>query len=202
MEVFPCIGLFLIDSANFYIHKSLNFVQMTAVWIGTGLGWPPLMIPANRSSAHACANELAAPRSSGTDVHVCRYCKRSIYLVLPGRDGWSAPSGHMHASTPVAATRHEGLATGGERWNDHHVHVITCVWVPCLFPRWHFCLFMSCSPSIIYSLFIHPCASPESSSLSVDTQMHHIPGRLQDIDRKRAIVSRTGGVSVWVCVSM
>lgn len=164
--------------------------------MGTRLGWPPLMICANRGSAHGCANELAAPRSSGTDVHVCRYCKRSIYLILPGRDGWSAPSGHMHASM-----RREGLATGGELWNDHHVHVITCVWVPSLFPWWHFCLFMSCTPSIIYSLFIHPRASPESSSFC-GTRMHHFPGRLQDIDRKRAIVSRTGGVSVWVCVCM
>lgn len=88
------------------------------------------MISANRASAHACPNELAALER--TDVHVGRYCNCSIYLILPGRDGWSPPSGHTHASTFIAATRHQGLvgsqpAAGGKLRNDHPMHVTVTV---------------------------------------------------------------------------
>ncbi len=39
-------------------------------------------------------------------VCVGHYCNRSTYFIYPGRDGWSAPSGHTHTSTYMAITSH------------------------------------------------------------------------------------------------
>jgi len=46
-------------------------------------------------SVCVCPKELAAMQSYETDVCVGHYCNRSIYFIYPGRDGWSAPSGHI-----------------------------------------------------------------------------------------------------------
>lgn len=55
-----------------------------------------------------CPKELAAMQRNGTDVCVGHYCNRTIYFIYPGRDGWSAPSGHTHTSSNMAITSHGG----------------------------------------------------------------------------------------------
>lgn len=107
-----------------------------------------------KSSFCTHVHELAALER--TDVHVHLYCNRSIYLILPGRDGWSLPSGHMHASTFTAATRLGGLAgsqprAGGKLRNDHPVHVTVTV-----------CMIFSLCPS---DIFMSSCFTPSKSNI-------------------------------------
>lgn len=146
-----------------FTHKRLHFVQLTAVRMGARLGWQSLMISANRASAQACPNELAAPRSSGADVHVCRYCKRPIYPVLPGRDCWSAPSGHWRPRMCSHVGSGPCNRRGALKWPPHacardsaHGFLLSFdgdIFVPsCLTP-----------PPSIQSSFIRPCVSPGSS---------------------------------------
>lgn len=59
---------------------------------------------ANCALTCVCPKELAAMQRYETDVSVGHYCNRSIYFIYPGRDGWSAPSGHTHTQTHTAHT--------------------------------------------------------------------------------------------------
>lgn len=114
---------------NFCTQKTVHFIQMSAVtWYQNGarLGWQSLMISANWASANACPNELAALER--TDVHVGHYCNRSIYLIVTGRDGWSPPSGHTHANTFIAATRHGFLRTVSLQQEGSFEMTIRCMW--------------------------------------------------------------------------
>lgn len=150
--------------------------------MGARLGWQSLMISANRASAQACPNELAAPRSSGADVHVCRYCKRPIYPVLPGRDGWSAPSGHLRPRMCSHAGSGPCNRRGARKWPSRarardgaHGFLLSFhgdIFVPSGLTR----------PPSVRSSFIRPPCVPW-------VQLWHIwmclfPGRPQDMQRK------------------
>lgn len=149
-----------------------------------------------------CPKELAATQRNETDVRVGHYCNRSIYFIYPGRDGWSAPSGHTHTSTYMEITSNDRVSrVVSQQQEGRSKMIITCVpgtvcmHLPSLSLSQFlspslvtFCLFLL--PPRLYPPFPSISLSPLSPAASEIHESVVFPRRLQH-KMKKAMVSST-----------